>query len=171
MRTDDTGTPASDARDEMTERAGRKEASPNGDNGETPPSKVVLPLAGLSPEQLRDLVPREILEKAISDEVVVTSVSRRYSGPLPPAQALSDYEKLMPGCGKIIIDNFAANGAHRREREKRGQHYAMLSLFLILAVILGCAYVGESWIGSAVAVTGLGGLFLVARVFGVSRSD
>lgn len=136
---------------------GKNEASANRDKGETPSDKVVSPLAGLSPEQLRDQVPREILERALSDEVIVTSVSRQYRGPLPPAQALSD--------------NFAANGAHRRDREKRGQHYALLSLFLILAAILGCAYMGESWIGSAVAVTGLGGLFLVARVFGVSRSD
>ena len=171
MRTDDIATPASDARDENVEGTGKEEASANRDKGETPSDKAVSPLAGLSPEQLRDQVPREILERALSDEVIVTSVSRQYRGPLPPAQALSDYEKLIPGCGKIIIDNFAANGAHRRDREKRGQHYALLSLFLILAAKLGCAYMGESWIGSAVAVTGLGGLFLVARVFGVSRSD
>ncbi|MFH1994826.1 MAG: DUF2335 domain-containing protein [Nitrospinota bacterium] len=41
-----------------------------------------------------------------------------FSGPLPPPQLLEHYDKVVPGCAETIIEQFVAQGNHRRELEK-----------------------------------------------------
>ena len=101
---------------------------------------------------------------------LVHSISRRFSNPLPPPNILARYNEIVPGCAEKILDNSISEGPHRRAREKRGQHYALFALFMILAAVLGCTYLGAPWTGCVVAVAGLGGLFISARMFGSSRT-
>lgn len=39
------------------------------------------------------------------------------TGPLPPAQQIEEYERLIPGSGQILFDEFQAQGVHRRKME------------------------------------------------------
>ena len=41
-----------------------------------------------------------------------------YSGPLPHPTILSGLDSVVPGAARIVIDQFAAQGNHRRELEK-----------------------------------------------------
>lgn len=42
-----------------------------------------------------------------------------YSGPIPPAEELGEYNKVLPGAAKTIMDTFVAQSKHRRRMEKK----------------------------------------------------
>ncbi len=42
-----------------------------------------------------------------------------YSGPLPPADLLAQYETIMPGAAKILFDTFQTESNHRRSIETK----------------------------------------------------
>lgn len=86
-----------------------------------------------------------------------------YSGPLPPAGQMAQYDAVVSGSAKIIIDEFQANGKHQREMEltaltgdlkqsTRAQWMAcglvlvgfalILALALLKATVLACVVAG-----------------------------
>ena len=60
------------------------------------------------------------LEKA-DDATVAVSVQsvQHFQGPLPPPQALAQYEAVLPGCAERIVSMAEAQAAHRRALESR----------------------------------------------------
>jgi uncharacterized membrane protein len=105
-----------------------------------------------------------------------------YSGPLPSAQELERYEKLLPGAAKLLFEKFAEEQTHRHELEKNesaagirsmDRHYdgedkerrfsffghvlgQVLSVFVCLAALALCGYLamnGHTW--EAVAVVAI----------------
>ena len=135
---------------------------PHSDVGAEATGRDVL-IAGITPEELRALVPAETLQHALAaSDPSATSVSL-YRGPLPEASMLAEYETIVPGCASKIVDNFTNEGDHRRAREKRGQYIALCALCAILLCAGGCAYLGMQLIGCTVAAFGLGGFFVTTR--------
>ncbi|KVR28812.1 hypothetical protein WL61_23355 [Burkholderia ubonensis] len=43
-----------------------------------------------------------------------------YQGPMPPPVLLEQYDKIVPGCAKMIVDEFQANSQHSRNIELHG---------------------------------------------------
>lgn len=127
-----------------------------------------LRLAEITPEELRALIPEETLAKAALKGVSVET-EVWFRGPLPPADILRDYEEIDPGSANRIIADFTHEGKHRRARETRGQIYALAALILILGASVSCGYLGETWLGCAIAVTGLTGLFTTTRALAFWR--
>jgi uncharacterized membrane protein len=50
-------------------------------------------------------------------QVIAQQVS--ISGPLPASTELDNYERILPGLAHRIVSQFEAEGAHRRDMEKR----------------------------------------------------
>ena len=150
----------------MSSRGGPEHAIDAGEDARTAAARR---FASITPEDLRALVPAEILEKAVSTESVQAAAIRHFQGPLPPAGGLREYEDIAPGSAGRIISDFCLEGEHRRTRERRGQRYALIALSLILATSLLSAFFGAQWTGTAVAITGLAGLFASMRAHGLWR--
>jgi uncharacterized membrane protein len=66
------------------------------------------------------------------------SIEMHYEGPLPPSSELKQYDAIVPGSARDIIENFKAESEHRRAMEKAGQkarfRYSFAAFSLILAV-------------------------------------
>ena len=68
-----------------------------------------------------------------SQGVVVRRIETSFSGPTPPPSILSQYEEIYPGATKIIFDQFAKQGDHRRTLEDRHHRHATYRSYLGLA--------------------------------------
>ena len=64
------------------------------------------PKTSVSKEELKQLVKQEV--KTIS-----------FSGPVPPPDMLEKYEKIVPGSGKIIFEQFVKQTNHRHQMETK----------------------------------------------------
>jgi len=106
-------------------------------------------------------------EKAILSEIKTLLVSRQFSGPMPPPECLHQYDQIVPGAAREIIDEFRANGAHQRTmdqavleaastRDTRGQWMACSLVLLGFILIMSLAYTGHDGVAIAVAVSLLG---------------
>jgi uncharacterized membrane protein len=51
--------------------------------------------------------------------VVSQQIRQQFSGPLPHPATLREYDEIVPGAAKEIIQSFTAEGNHRRARELR----------------------------------------------------
>lgn len=71
------------------------------------------------------------------------SVAEMYSGPLPHPQMFKEYNDVIPGAGDVILNEFKAQGKHRRFSEKAvviGKLYfgPLIALsIIVVALILG----------------------------------
>ena len=57
-------------------------------------------------------------KKQLARQQIEIQQSGFYSGPLPEASDLARYDEVVPGAGKIMIENFEKQSAHRRDMEK-----------------------------------------------------
>lgn len=57
--------------------------------------------------------------QADESEVRVSAYSEQFRGPVPHPDTLRQYEEIVPGSAKSIIDSFITEGTHRRAREVR----------------------------------------------------
>jgi len=109
---------------------------------------------------------------------VVSQKVSRYRGPLPPPELLEGYNQVAPGSAQIIIDQFVAQGDHRRYLEKvviegdnKRANWGLVSGSTIALVgLLGAFYVislGYSLegLGSVVLALGplIGSLIVILR--------
>lgn len=97
-----------------------------------------------------------------------TLISRQsFSGPMPPPECLQQYDQIVPGAAKEIIEEFKANGAHQRamdqailkatsSQDKRAQWMAYSLVFLGFILIMALAHTGHDWVAGTVSVTLLG---------------
>lgn len=103
-----------------------------------------------------------------------------FSGPLPPAEMLDEYERIYPGAAKIIFDWVAEESAYRRnEMMKDAEHRRdmerqdALRSFLGLAcgIIIVLAGIGATvWLGltgheATASLLGITDIGAVAAVF------
>lgn len=78
----------------------------------------------------------ERIGRLIRQEMVVVREEIRaelHIGPLPHHSTLEAYEKIVPGSAKMIFDNFAEQGQHRREMEKYALKWGTIRSFAGLA--------------------------------------
>lgn len=68
-----------------------------------------------SEEALTEAV-AEVLESR--PELITLIGSQYFSGPLPPPEILKQYDEIVPGFAQTIVDQFVAQGEHRRQLEK-----------------------------------------------------
>lgn len=100
-----------------------------------------------------------------------------FSGPLPPPEIISDYEKILPGGAERIfamaekeqvhrhsMDSLAVNGAIRKD--KRGQWMGFSIAIIILAIASVFAWKGNTtFAGTLIAIDllGLVSVFVLGR--------
>jgi len=121
-----------------------------------------------------ETIPPELLKEFNGDEqkaqAFLLAIEKRFSGPLPPPEILKQYDQIVPGSAKIIIEDFKAQGAHRRaletkiipvayDQSSRGQIFALIIGILGLGSAVFTAYLGETIVACL-----LGGGTLVSLV-------
>jgi uncharacterized membrane protein len=144
-----------------------EQAKPNEESGDPK-----LPI--LLQEELAKIVPekdkREEILRAIGAIAVKSSSS--YSGPLPPPEMLKQFDEVLPGLAKIIVDRVEKQSDHRMRLEertifeqlsesRRGQHYGLvigLSGLLTCAVL---ALMGHDTVAAVIGAMDLAGLVAI----------
>lgn len=115
----------------------------------------------------------EILEPKL-DQIVERKVqfamrTVSYSGPMPPPEHLSQYDKIVPGAARMILDEFQANSRHAREielngmsgmirRDARAQWMAFVLVLVAFYLIWQLASTGHDKLAIAVATFLVGGI-------------
>lgn len=98
-------------------------------------------------------------------------------GPLPNARELKRYSEADPRAPRIILDEFRAEGEHRRQldcafaaaenrRAERGQLFALVVILVGLAISALLIHGGHEWAGAAVGgvnLLGMATLFIALR--------
>lgn len=111
----------------------------------------------------------EELPEEQAQEYREIAVERFFSGPLPPPALYSSYDRVLPGAAERIMAMTEKEQAHRHQWENtalRGElDYGRLGLWLgtlaLIAVIAGvvaCAYLGQTWAAGALGAIGLTGI-------------
>lgn len=145
----------------------------DGDDGK--PSGV-RPVA--KPEDIEGAV-RRVLEEAVGHgqaERIATKVAPQllqvamslWQAPVPPPAILREYEEVVPGSARDIMDAFKDEGAHRRRLEGRQmslQWFGMICGVLIVFAMLGVSVYALTRNFAAVAGTVIVSLAAVAGVF------
>ncbi|PMS36016.1 putative membrane protein [Trinickia symbiotica] len=60
------------------------------------------------------------LQELVEHSVLLALQSESYRGPVPKPEHLRQYEEILPGAARIIVEEFQANGRHSREVEMAG---------------------------------------------------
>jgi uncharacterized membrane protein len=88
----------------------------------------------------------------------VSAYSQKFSGPLPPPEILREYDAIVPGAAKDIIESFIKEGEHRRALQTR--ETTMCEQWARADV--GLQKVGQI-LGFVIAISGVvGGLYVAA---------
>jgi uncharacterized membrane protein len=160
------------ADDDGTSELGSAESPAQGSNDVRMPHAVLANL----PEPLRAAlsqpgVPPQVLSMTLA------AFSASYSGPLPPAEQIRQYEEVLPGSADRILSMAERQEAHRHELEKltvkeaTNRSWWGLRLGFVLAVIIvlvgaGAIFTGHTPAGLAAILTPtaiLAGVFVYGR--------
>lgn len=79
---------------------------------------------------------------------VAAAVSRSYSGPLPPATQLAEYDRVLPGAAERIVSMAEGYAAHQQalemqamQQERSDRQWARwIAAVVVFAVLLSCLY-------------------------------
>lgn len=99
--------------------------------------------------------------------VIASAQVQSFTGPMPPPDYLRQYNEIVPGAAKDILDEFRANGAHQREMERlaltaattterRGQWIACGLVLVGFGLIMALALTQHDTVAGIVAGTLLG---------------
>ena len=102
----------------------------------------------------------------------------QFSGILPPADLLRQYDEIVPGSAQLIINGFQKQSEHRQAIEKRAleaqiadtRRGQIFGLVIGLAAIIGgslTAILSSEWAG---AFIGGGGVIGLVSVFVIGRT-
>jgi uncharacterized membrane protein len=98
--------------------------------------------------------------------------SESFSGPLPPPAALAEYDRMVPGLAREIVDQWKAETGHRHRTidglreidresmrayygsERRGQWLALVVFLAVVAVAALAIVLNREAVGVAAVVTG-----------------
>ncbi len=92
---------------------------------------------------------------------LVTVHQSSWEGPLPPPQIIEEFDRIVPGAAKSIIQNWEAESAHRRTFERRsltiegferigGRILALAFALAALGVAAYLASIGAEWAGGLI---------------------
>ncbi|CDH43853.1 hypothetical protein BN874_1370018 [Candidatus Contendobacter odensis Run_B_J11] len=106
-------------------------------------------------------------ERAITRKFNTLIAHQSFSGPTPPPDCLRQYDEIVPGAAKDIIEEFKANGAHQRAmdkallnaasgRDRRTQWMAFSLVILGFILIMALAHTSHDWVAAVVAGSLLG---------------
>ena len=130
--------------------------------------------------ELLDEVPTEVLQEALErrgDNLVVAAQASRFSGPLPPPDALEHYERIHQGFAERIVSMAEREQSHRHSiegtalsgsvaAEKRGQVFAFLICTAVVIGSIGLIALGHEVPGLILAgstLVGLAYVFITGR--------
>lgn len=120
------------------------------------------------PSPLDSLDPEDVIEwienHPESGQLLLSTFSQYFSGPLPPPNLLKGYDDVVPGSAEKIIGQFIEQGEHRRTMEKvvitgddRRANWGMIAAFSLAFIsVAGSLYI----LNSRDDAVGLGALFL-----------
>lgn len=134
-------------------------------------------------------VPAKILEHVPPEyrQEVLRSVRRyaaRYSGPVPHAAEMARYKEVDPSFPERFVAMAERQAVHRQSLEtrvvtedfamrRRGQHYALISIVILLAFALALALLGATTAAAIVGgttVVGVVTVFVTGRVIEASAA-
>jgi uncharacterized membrane protein len=100
----------------------------------------------------------------IKRTATVALTAQSFSGPMPPPEHLAQYDRIVPGAARLIVDEFQLNARHARDvermglrgsigRDRRAQVIAGLLVLIGFGLIYGLAEHGHDGVAISVAVT------------------
>lgn len=109
----------------------------------------------------------DVTEAAISSSqasVTVAVQAHSFSGPMPLPEHLAQYDRIVPGAGRLIVDEFQMNSPHTREietmnlrgsirKDMRAQFIAGFLVLIGFGLIYGLADRNHDGVAISVAVT------------------
>ena len=109
----------------------------------------------------------EVAEPAIAPErasVTVAVQAHSFRGPMPPPDHLAQYDRIVPGAGRLIVDEFQMNSEHARKIETlslrgsirkdiRAQFIAGFLVLIGFGLVYELAEHGHDGVAIAVAFT------------------
>ncbi|SAK55948.1 hypothetical protein AWB78_01520 [Caballeronia calidae] len=112
-------------------------------------------------------VPADVAEPVIAAgkaSVTVAVQTHSFRGPMPPPEHLAQYDRIVPGAGRLIVEEFQMNSQHAREIETLGLRGSIrkdiraqfIAGFLVLigfGLVYGLAEHNHDGVAIAVAVT------------------
>lgn len=131
----------------------------------------------------------EILEALPEDQrgklIQVFEQTVMHKGWLPPPQQLAEYEAVLPGLAERIVQLPEREQAHRHayidseagradKLKTRGQHYALISLIILLCFAGFLASIGAVTEGAALAgatIVGVVGIFVTGKILDTKAED
>jgi uncharacterized membrane protein len=160
-------------------KAENTEAAPANDRAQDP-SKTT------SPTQAIEAIPPELVtalkdaglnpaQPEVKSTLEITMLMARGSLPLPPPQILNEYEKLIPGFSRELLEMTKLQGEHRRtsdterlkrdeRRKDRGQVIALVVALAGLALAAAEGAWGNGWVACLIAVVGVGGPLAAIKI-------
>jgi len=120
------------------------------------------------------------LERLVKRSVMVALSAESFRGPMPRPDDLRQYDAIVPGAARIILEEFQANSKHSRymdvtaldgmiRKDQRAQWMASVLVFIGFGLVYGLAEHGHDTVAGAVAVTLLVAIlaaFLTGKVGG-----
>lgn len=96
----------------------------------------------------------------------------QYSGPIPPPTFIEGYERVVPGFGKQLLEQFLAQSDHRmvleklviqgnRANEERGQWFSFIIFMTVTICSFVAIYKGKSIEGVSGIIIALGSALLI----------
>ncbi len=135
------------------------------------------------PEALQDLLADVDPERQL---IIVTQLLvqheeyfESWDAPLPHPRAFADYEKTLPGSGKVILNELVAQGKHMRDMEAislknvikyrfKGQWFGFGVVVSSICGVLAAVYLGAApYVAAIIGAIGVGNIvnmFLTGRV-------
>lgn len=122
----------------------------------------------------------EFLQKSPKLQQALLQIShhqQHFSGPMPPPEYLSEYEKIVPGIAKELFDGVKEDSAHIREMQrealkaqKRDNLLGQIFGFLIGTIAICCGtYAAVNGAPAAGGIIGGGGVAALVAVFVIGK--
>ena len=138
-----------------------------------PSSTAVLP-----PDVVQVIQTLPVEKRAAVERVVVRAISRYHSGPLPDAETLERYAKVIPNAGERMMALVEREAAHRRQAEKdlvacqttlakRGQWIGAVLTVMLTGAGAYLGLLGHDWLAGGIFTATIGG---VVTIFVLQRS-
>jgi len=111
------------------------------------------------------------LDRIVEQKVQIAMRMESYRGPMPSPEYMAQYDKIVPGCARMIADEFQANSKHSRNmdllgingmirRDTRAQWMAFVLVLFGFGLIWELASTGKEKTAIAVATALLGSIVI-----------
>lgn len=116
-----------------------------------------------------EVIEPQKLDQIVEHKVQVAMRMESFRGPMPSPEFLAQYDKIVPGCARMIVDEFQSNSKHSRNmdllgingmirRDARAQWMAYTLVLLGFVLIWELASTGKEKSAIAVATALLVGI-------------